>query len=240
MILFIGSGRVGAHLRTLLTAKGAPFRVGTLSANLDGVERLIVCDQISTADLPRLDDLYARARRANIQRVILLSCLGAARGYAAPRFAARRGAEELLIHSGLEHLILRAPVHEGFFEKIAQRLGENRTTLLPRRTDNRIAPIASPDIAASLWAALSPGAHHHRVLSIGGPDVMSARDALEIACRAHGVSTRFAIPLPRRLSRVSARHQERSLWFSEDFTPPTVEDFGLKRTPLQDALNRTS
>ena len=189
--------------------------------------------------------LFTAARDNGVRRVVMLSCMGVDRGLAVTAFEARKQAEDQLVASGLEHTILRATVHEHFFLDLAWRVHDRGSAMLPSKGDNRLQPVASRDVALMAAASLDLDSVRGQVVDVGGPDVLSAREAFEAACRVVGVQPSAtvlpaaAVTVGRRLGRPIRRYAHRlaevATWFDNDFTVDAAalgQRFGVPLTPF--------
>jgi uncharacterized protein YbjT (DUF2867 family) len=204
------------------------------------VDYLIVCSGVrletqennhTTVTLDGHDALFRIARERGIKRVIMLSCAGVDRGYSVPSFHARQGAEELLVSSGLDYTILRAPLHEQHFLEFAFRVRDRGSTFLPGPGDNVLYPISTRDLALMLVSSLDLEAVRNRTIDVGGLEAITPREAFDAACAALDVpASARALPGPavalgsrlgRPIRRYANRLSEMSRWFSEDFNLDT-------------------
>lgn len=209
-------------------------------------EYLIVCSgvRLETRDnnhtsvtLDGHNTLFRLARERGIKHVVMLSCQGVDRGYEVPSFHARKGAEELLISSGLDYTILRAPLHEQHFLDLAFRVRERGSALLPGAGDNVLYPVSTRDLALMLVSSLDLAAVKNRTIEVGGLEAITPREAFEAACQALDVEPSGrplpgpAVALGSRLGRPVRRYANRlgemSRWFSEDFN---IDTDGLQAT----------
>jgi len=201
------------------------------------VDYLIVCSGVrlesrdnnhTSVTLDGHNALFRLARERGIKRVVLLSCAGVDRGYTVPSFYARKGAEELLIGSGIDYTILRAPLHEQHFLDLAFRVRERGSAMLPGPGENTMYPVSTRDLALMLVSSLDLDAVRNRTVEVGGLQAITPREAFEAACDALDVQP-SGRPLPgplvalgsrlgRPVRRFSNQLSEMSRWFSEDFS----------------------
>jgi len=197
--------------------------------------------------------LFQAARERGVRKVVMLSCMGVDQDLGETAFQARKGAEDLLIGSGLEYTILRATVHEHFFLDLAWRVHDRGNAVLPSAGNNRLQPVASRDVALMAAASLDLASVQNQVVDVGGPDVLSAREAFDAACEVVGVTPKAtimpgaAVSVGRRLGRPLRRYAhrlgERAVWFEHDFTIDAEAlraRFGVPLTPFRDALVQTN
>ena len=197
--------------------------------------------------------LFEAARTAGVERVVLLSCAGAARAEAIPAFRSKRTAEQQLQRSGLDFTILRAHASEHLFLDLAWWVKRHGRVPLPAPGDNLLSPLPALDLARMAASSLDLAATRNKVLTVGGAASMSARAAFELACEAVGVPAN-AVVLPRpvaaaatRVGRPLRRYgrllAELAVWFGEDLPldgEAAARPFGLPLTPLPDAMRASA
>ena len=182
-----------------------------------------------------------------VERVVLVSCLGAGKGLRAVAFQARRSAEEVVQASGLPYTVLRAGPHEGVFLDLAMA-GRSGPVLQPGPGTNLVSPLAAVDIARMAVASLDLAAVKDQVLEVGGEPTQSGA-LLREACAAVGVSAApTTLPGPlvalgarlgRPVRRYANRLAEQSVWFREELVADpaaTAARFNLKLSPFGSAL----
>jgi len=198
--------------------------------------------------------LFAAAKKRGVQRVSLVSCAGVDRGYEIPSFLARKASEDLLIHSGLDYAILRAPLHEHHFLELAWQLHDKGKVWLPGPGTGRLNPVPTRDLAMMAVASLDLATARNQTLTVGGLETMTAQAAVEAACATVGVDPSGARPLPgpaaalgsrfgRPVRRYANRLAEGRMWFTEDFSLDGAEvaaRFKLPGTAWSQALEDTN
>ncbi len=207
----------------------------------------------TTVTLEGHANLFQAARERGVQKVVLVSCMGVDRNYDVPAFHARKGAEEQLINSGIDYTILRAGLHEHFFLDLAWRQHDRGHVVLPGEGNNRLQPIATRDLALMAAASLDLSDVNNQTIEVGGPDVLSARQAFDMACHTVGIDPdptilpQPAVQLGRRLGRPVRRFSHRlgevATWFGEDFTVDADalrQRFGIPLTSMSDAMAQTN
>ena len=193
--------------------------------------------------------LFDAARRRGVERVVLVSCQGVEEGTHLEGMVARRRAEELLIESGLPHVILRAPVHEYYFLDLAWQIHTRGRVLLPAAGNNLINPIPTADLALMAAASLDLATVENQVVEVGGVVELSAMEAFEMACNAAGVPasgtrlpgplSRLACNLGRPVRRYAHQLKERAFWFGEAGPvdgQAAAATFGLSPSSLDGAM----
>jgi uncharacterized protein YbjT (DUF2867 family) len=230
----------------------------TLARACIDVEYLVVCSglQVETRQnnhnnvtVAGHKALFDAARTRGIRRTVLISCMGVDRGHDVAAFNARKGAEDALIESGIEYSILRACAHEHLFLDLAWRIKNGDLSVLPGPGTNQLSPIATRDIALMAAASLDLQQVQNHTIEVGGPELMSARAAFELACDVVGVQPdarvlpSAALAVGRRLGRPLRRYANRlselATWFSDDLwiAPEHSQGtFGFELTPLRAAM----
>lgn len=192
------SARLAANLPDRVEARiGDALVPATLVGVLDGCEAVISCLGASVSpslragrpgylaiDLPANRTLADAAKLAGVARFVYVSVAGHDQQGAA-ELAYYRAHEQVVEHLdaiGLEHAIVRPT---GFFSALAQYVTMARTGAVPMIGDGtaRSNPIADADLARVCVEALDGPA---RDRSVGGPDVLSRREMIELAFAAVG------------------------------------------------------
>ena len=203
-------------------------------------EYLIVCSGVrletndnnhTTVTQQGHETLFRMAKDRGIKRVVMLSCAGADRDYKVPSFYHRKEAEDMLIQSGLEYTILRAPLHEQHFLEMAFRVKTNGSVLMPGAGDNVLHPVSTRDLALMLVSALELDSVRNQIIEVGGLEAITPQAAFEAACAALEVDpSGRSLPSPalalgsrlgRPVRRYANRLKEMNIWFGEDFALDT-------------------
>jgi uncharacterized protein YbjT (DUF2867 family) len=175
--------------------------------------------------------LWRAAVSAGVQRAVYISCLGAGRFEGSLAHQARADAEARLRDSGLEHVILRPSLFARTFA-LAARFGAQRGWVpMMGPGDNPVSPIGTMDLALAAVASLDHPDLRDRCVELGGPDLLSYREALELALDelgGHGRIRRVSpllrgagLPLLGRLQpRWTHRLRELELHASADLSVP--------------------
>jgi NADH dehydrogenase len=133
-----------------------------------------------TYDLLNRDSTEAAviaAHAADVKRFIFLSFVGADPASPNEFLAAKGRAEEHIISSSFEHVILRcAPIAEGLSGTF-QQLSRGRGAGVPGRGSQRVNPVALSDVVAAIIAADAREAEVRGVWELGGPEVITMDEA---------------------------------------------------------------
>lgn len=223
---------------------------GSVRRALQGVDRIVVCSGVTRerrgsshrrVTFTAHAELWETARAAGVGRAVYVSALGAER-LGIPWFTARLGAEEALRASGLDHVVLRpAPLTRTYVEFVHGSAGR---PVIPAPGTNRVTPVATRDVALLAVAALDLPGVSGQVLELGGPTLLTGRQALGEAAAALDLELS-----PRHVPGLTAlsagggrrrRNHQRLLqaWLGVDLvaTAEELEHAGIRPTPLADAL----
>jgi uncharacterized protein YbjT (DUF2867 family) len=197
------------------------------------------------------EHLFSAAREAQIERTVLISCLGSDSD--APAFNARKAAEQALVESGIEHTILRACLHEHFFLELAWHIHDHGSVLLPANGNNVLPVLPTVDLAQMAAASLDLGSVRNQSIDVGGHQHLTFREALEMACEVVGVEPSIrTLPSPasalasrigKPFRRFSNQIAEQKVWCSEDFqvdASALTDRFGFPLSDLRSAMVETN
>jgi NADH dehydrogenase len=148
------------------------------------------------------------ARRARVQKVILLSFLRARPGSERPYHDSKWRAEEIVRTSGLDYTILKAGVIYGQGDHLLDHLSHALHTFpyfgLVGRNEGSVAPVAVEDVVEILRAATLRGELSRSTISVVGPERMSFGEVVRRVGEASGRRPRF-VRLPVALHLLLAR-----------------------------------
>ncbi len=170
----------------------------------------------SDADWQARDRLAAEnfrdaAAEAGIDQIIYLGGLGdSAGGELSPHLASRHEVGRLLASGPVPTTELRAAVVIGSgstsFEMLRHLTEVLPVMTTPRWVETRVQPIAVRDVLAYLTGVLGNRDAYGRVFEIGGTDVMTYREMMDLYSSVAGLRNRVIIPVPVLSPRLS------SLW----------------------------
>lgn len=157
------------------------------------------------------------ARAAGVRRFIQMSALGAANLSEFPYHQAKWRAEEAVRASGLDWTIFRPSIifgpGDGFLTTLAGVVRSFPITPIAGDGTSRFQPIAVDDVASSFVRATDDPETINQIYELGGPDVVTYEQLLNLIARQLGKSRRsihlpvplvravvtLAKPLPKRL-----------------------------------------
>ncbi|MDE0231195.1 MAG: SDR family oxidoreductase [bacterium] len=162
------------------------------------------------ADRLGAENTRAAAERANVDRLIYLGGLGPGDPEGLSDHLASRHEVGRILGSGSVPLTeLRAAVIIGSgsasFEMLRHLVEVLPAMVCPRWvTKTRCQPIAIADVLRELMAALESPGREHRIVEIGGPDVLTYREMMHRYADVAGLRRRLIIPVPFLTPRLSS------------------------------------
>ena len=170
-----------------LEHRGAELFIGDLRREKDiqkacqGVQYIISAHG-SDGDALALDyraniELIDQAKAAGVQHFVLISVLGADRGYEdAPVFKAKWAVERYLQASGLDYTILRPAGLASNLLQLAERFRQTGIYLLIGDPKNRTSIVSTDDLARIAVACLTVKGAQNKILAVGGPEILQRSD----------------------------------------------------------------
>lgn len=155
--------------------------------------------------------LFARAaEEAGLRRIIYLGGLGETGPGLSAHLRSRREVEEVLASGSVPVTVLRAAMIIGSgsasFEILRYLVERLPVMVTPKWVRTECQPISIENVIGYLLMCLSTPETAGRTLDIGGPDIMSYRQIMQIMARVRGLPRRLIIPVPVLTPRLS------SLW----------------------------
>ncbi len=150
------------------------------------------------------------ASTAQVKRLIYLGGLGETGAGLSEHLKSRREVEDALCSTNVPVTVLRAAMIIGSgsasFEILRYLVARLPVMVTPRWVSTECQPIAVRDVMHYLTECLSVPGTIGKTLDIGGPDVLTYRDLMQIMARSLGLRKRVVIPVPVLTPRLS------SLW----------------------------
>ncbi|ERT07098.1 NAD dependent epimerase/dehydratase family protein [Lyngbya aestuarii BL J] len=129
-------------------------------------------------------ELIDAAKEAGVEHFVLTSVLGADRGYEdSPVFKAKREVEKYLQNSGLNYTILRPSAFASSLLPLAERFKQTGIYLLIGDPQNRTSVVSTDDIARIAIDSVFVESAKNKVLSVGGPEIITRGDIAQIFSR---------------------------------------------------------
>jgi uncharacterized protein YbjT (DUF2867 family)/uncharacterized protein YndB with AHSA1/START domain len=168
-------------------------------------------DAFDEADRAAAENFARAARAAGVGRIVYLGGLGRDDDPSLSRHLASRHEVGRLLGDGRVPVTeLRAAVIIGSgsasFEMLRYLVEVLPVMVAPRWVENRCQPIAIRDVLRHLVAAAVEPGHGHQVVEIGGPDVLTYRQMMQVYAEVAGLPRRVIVRVPFLTPRLS------SLW----------------------------
>ena len=157
-------------------------------------------------DLKAAKNFAEAARAAGVQHIVYLGGLGSGSKGMSKHLASRQATGEALAGAGIPVTEFRAAIIVGSgsisFEMLRYLTERLPVMVTPQWVSTKVQPIAIRDVLAYLQSALGTVPTGHRVVEIGGPDVLTYREMMLSYARVRGLERRmFSTPvLSPRLS----------------------------------------
>lgn len=166
-------------------------------------------EKFAEADRAAARHMAAAAEAAGIERIIYLGGLAEAAGGGLSRHLASRIEVGRILHAGrVPTTDLRAPMILGAgsasFEIMRYLVEHLPVMTTPRWVRSRNQPIAIRDVIGYLVGCLERPETAGQSYDIGGPDVLTYQDLLQIYAEEAGLPRRVIIPVPVLTPRLSA------------------------------------
>ena len=148
------------------------------------------------------------AARADVRQVVYLGGLGADDAELSPHLRSRREVEGLLGEAGVPVTVLRAGIvvgHGGISWEITRQLVKNLPAMVvPRWAATRTQPVAVDDVVRYLVGVVDLPEALGQVFEVGGPDVMTYRQMLDVAAQVSSGHPVPTVPVPVLTPRLSS------------------------------------
>jgi NADH dehydrogenase len=150
-------------------------------------------------------NVISAAKRANINRIIMVGALGAEARSAFPFLRSIGKAEEVVRASGLNFTILKSAVVYGEGDWLTTWMQGliNDVPLfvaVPHSGDTKLQPIWVGDVAACVERSLQTRSTYRQVVPVGGPQALSLAEIAQLTMRATGKMRRL-MRVPTRFTR---------------------------------------
>ena len=157
-------------------------------------------EEFAEADRRIAATVAAAAQAARVRRIVYLGGLGEIDETTSPHLRSRAEVGEILLAGSVPVTVLRAAVIIGSgsasFEMLRHLVEKLPVMVTPRWVRTRIQPIAIRDVLRYLVGVLDdPGTGDH-VFDIGGPDILTYEDMMQVYAEVAGLRRRLVITLP--------------------------------------------
>ncbi|MEO8026437.1 MAG: NAD(P)H-binding protein, partial [Bryobacteraceae bacterium] len=148
------------------------------------------------------------AKQAGVRRIIYLGGLGETGAGLSEHLSSRREVEEALASTGVAVTVLRAAMIIGSgsasFEILRYLVERLPVMITPKWVTTPCQPIAVRNVIGYLAGVLSSADTAGGVFDIGGPEVLSYREIMDIMAQELGLRRRWIIPVPILTPRLSS------------------------------------
>lgn len=197
--------------------------------------------------------LLQAARSQGARKILYLSTVTAAEKPSWPYAHSVWLAEQAIRQSSLKYTILRCSVIVGpddpFLGGIVRMVQRWPVVPIIGSGDTKFQPISVHDVVRCVLKAISDERYDNRILTLGGPEILSYTEIVRTVCDALGIRKR-TLSLPRQVTRACVRWLER-LGIQTPFVPgyflshdhlagsPTViaDEFGFRPQTLRELLS---
>lgn len=209
--------------------------------HLAGTERHSSRASLQDVDIHGTQKLVSAAAHSGVRRVFYLSHLGADRASAYPVLKAKAIAEGVVVNSGVPYTIIRSAVIFGPGDQFTTGLLRLLRTspgffILPGDGSSLVQPLWINDVVSCMMLAMENEELIRKTISIGGVDLLTFRQVIDLVMLRTGVHRRIIGLAPANL-RILAL-------FMDQFTRFPVSIFWLdylsaNRTTQLDSVPRT-
>ena len=144
------------------------------------------------------------AEQAGVRKIVHLSAIGAAPDPQYPYLRSKWQAEEAVINSSLQHVILRPSLVFGpgdeFINALAATIRVGPVVPFIGSGKARFQPIHVDDVARCVDRVLVDSSYNGETIEIGGPDILSYRQITDMIIRAFG-KWKLKVRVPESLMR---------------------------------------
>ncbi|MEQ8846685.1 DUF2867 domain-containing protein [Botrimarina sp.] len=148
------------------------------------------------------------AAEAGVKRIIYLGGLGELDDSLSEHLRSRRETESILASTGVPVTVLRAAMIIGSgsasFEILQYLVNRLPVMVTPRWVETESQPVAVQDVLYWLAECLATPESEGQVLEVGGPDVLSYKDLMQVAAAELGLRRRLILPIPVLTPRLSS------------------------------------
>lgn len=161
---------------------------------------LMVSDDFEKVEEDLAREFGKAAKENGVKRIVYLGGIAAGDEKLSPHMSARAITGEILRSSGVPTVELRAGVVIGSgsasFEMLRHLTERLPVMVTPKWLKNRIQPIAIRDVLRYLVGSATIDSSVNRDFDIGGPEVFTYMEMMQIYASVAGLRKRIIIPLP--------------------------------------------
>jgi uncharacterized protein YbjT (DUF2867 family) len=184
----------------LLRADGLGQAFAGVGAVVHLVHSMGKAASFADADRQIASNVADMARRAGVARVVYLGGLGEIDEGTSPHLRSRAEVGQILLQAPVPATVLRAAIIIGAgsasFEMLRHLTDKLPVMVTPKWVDSRIQPIAVRDVLRYLVGVLDDPSDDDHVFDIGGPDVLTYLEMMQVYARVAGLHKRRVIRVP--------------------------------------------
>lgn len=186
------------------------------------------------------ENLVAAARKAGVERLVVVSGLGTKPASPGSYMATRQGLEEAVRRCGIPYVILQPSVLFGdgapFIERLADLARLSPLVPVLGGGDLRFQPLWIEDLVRCLIQATENRDLDNRTLALGGAEYVTLREIQQAISQALG-KRRLLVPLPLPVARLQAGLMT-ALLPRPPLTPAVVDLFDFENATALDAVEK--
>lgn len=157
-------------------------------------------DDFAAEEESAAEHVVEAARKTGVGRLVYLGGLHPSDTELSTHLKSRTSVAETLLSSGIETVVLQAGIVVGAgsasFEMIRHLTDRLPVMTTPKWVHNEVQPIAVVDALHYLGAAAEAPVPESRAWDIGGPDVLTYGDMMQVYASVAGLRRRLIVPLP--------------------------------------------
>jgi uncharacterized protein YbjT (DUF2867 family) len=192
-------------------------------------------------DLRAARNFAQAAANQGVGRIIYLGGLGKDDGGLSEHLRSRQETGAALREAGVPVIEVRASVIVGAgsvsFEMIRNLTERLPVMVCPRWVDSRTQPIAVDDALSYLVAALDIPVNEGEVIEIGGRDVLTYREMMQLYAKVRGLR-RFILPIPILTPRLSSYWVHLVTPIPSEIARPLIQGLGVEVIVTDDRAKR--
>ncbi|MFN3704777.1 MAG: NAD-dependent epimerase/dehydratase family protein [Thermoflexales bacterium] len=197
-------------------------------------------DKFEEVNIRGTENVIDAAKRAKVQRLIMVGCLGAEVRSPFPHLRSLGIAEERVRQSGLNFTVLKSAVIYGEGDWLTHWLNQIARNLplvmpLPHGGYTKLQPIWVGDVAACIARSLELRSTFRQVITIGGPQALTLADIAKITLKAKAEQRRL-VRVPTPLTHYLVSFLSR---FQDMLSEPEMDALSYNRTAEIGSVHRT-
>jgi uncharacterized protein YbjT (DUF2867 family) len=215
-------------------AEGDLLDKASLDRAMEGMEALMIAIRLTPTDMKKglnytqvelngTLNLVEAAKKKGIKKIVFVSVVGAGPKSLSDMYQGKYQAEEAIRNSGIDYTVFKPSGmfkdFQSFHIPTVLKLGEtNKWPFGP--VDFHMSPVSHVDIAKCMVDSLTNRAASNKTFDIGGPDLITHGDLLNMIAREAGIKANYTEGLTKeQLLEQMKKSPQRSF-----FTPEQIQD----------------